>query len=82
MRLIGATLLLLTFVLGSCTSEYEERLAEAKLLKERFLLVEESNFVSPNHELVNEMQKLESEIQFLAKVSGNEEMFIIDLNKN
>jgi hypothetical protein len=82
MRLIGATLLLFTCLLGSCTSEYEERLAEAKILKERFLLVEESNFISPNLELMNEMQKIDSEIHFLAKVSGNAEMFLIDLNKN
>lgn len=82
MRLFGTALLLFTCLLGSCTSEYEERLEEAKVLRERFLLVEESNFLSPNMELVNEMKKIESEIEFLAKVSGNEEMFFIDIKKN
>ena len=82
MRLLGTALLLFTCLLGSCTSEYEERLEEAKILRERFLLVEESNFLSPNPELKNEMQKIESEINFLAKLSGNEEMFLIDIKKD
>jgi len=81
MRLLGTALLLFTCLLGSCTSEYEERLEEARVLRERFLLVEESNFLSPNTELVNEMEKIESEIQLLAKISGNEELFLIDIKK-
>ncbi len=81
MKLLGAVLLLFACFLGSCTSEYEERLEEAKILRERFLLVEETNFLSPNHELINEMQKIESKINFLAKISGNEEMFMMEVDQ-
>ena len=81
MKLLGAVLLLFACFLGSCTSEYEERLEEAKILRERFILVEESNFLSPNHELIKEMRKIESEINFLAKVSGNEERFLKEVEK-
>lgn len=82
MRLLGTALLLFTCLLAaSCTSEYEERLEEAKILRERFLLVEESNVLSPSGDLMNEMEKIESEIQFLAKVSGHEEMFLREIDK-
>lgn len=80
MKLIGIGLLLFFCFLGtSCTSEYEERLEEAKVLRDRLLLVEESNFLSPNAKLITEMHKIENEIQFLAKVSGNEEMFLLEI---
>jgi hypothetical protein len=67
--------------LNSCTSEYEERLEEAKRLKERLSMIEESNFISPNSELIKEMRELEAEIDLLARVSGNEEMFFADLEQ-
>ncbi|NRA10706.1 MAG: hypothetical protein HRT57_01975 [Crocinitomicaceae bacterium] len=82
MRLLATTLILFICLLGSCTSEYEERMAEAKILQDRFLLVEETNVLSPSGELVNEMAKLELEIEFLAKVSGNEEMFLREIDKD
>ena len=81
MRLIGIALVLFTCLLASCTSEYQERLEEAKALRERFLMVEESNFLSPSGELMDEMHKIESEIEFLAKISGNEEMFLREINR-
>lgn len=65
--------------LSSCTSEYEERLEEAKELRERLSLIEESNFVAPNEELTQEIADLEDQIFFLAKVSGNEELFLDEL---
>lgn len=76
-------LLLLTFsgLLVSCTSEYEERLEEARKLRERYLMVEESNMISPNDELLREMDKIQMEIGYLAKVSGNEDMFFRDLDR-
>lgn len=68
--------------MNSCTSEYEERLAEAKTIQTRLLDVEKSLFSSPNSNLVEEIQKLESEIHFLAKISGNEETFLAELQEN
>ena len=81
MKLIGTALLLFTLILGSCTSEYEERLDDAKVLRQRFLVVEETHFLSPNVELVKEMDKIQSEIQFLAKTSGNEDLFMEEIQK-
>jgi len=82
MRLFGAALLLFTCLLAtSCTSEYEERLEEAKVLREKFLIVEESNFLSPPGELSSEMKEIESKIEFLAKVSGNEELFLREIKR-
>lgn len=82
MRLFGAVLLLFSCLLAaSCTSEYEERLEEAKVLRERFLIVEESNFLTPSGELTVEMEQIESEIQFLAKISGNEELFLHEIRR-
>lgn len=79
-------LLLLTLItcasLSSCTSEYEERLAEARKLQERYLLVEESNMLSPKEELLRELEAIENEIDYLARVSGNEYMFFKELNEN
>jgi hypothetical protein len=82
MRLLGTALLLFTCSLAtSCTSEYQERLEEAKVLRERFLIVEESNFSTPSGELTAEMKQIESEIEFLAKVSGNEESFLLEIKR-
>lgn len=80
MRILLLFALVLSASLMSCKSEYEERLQEAKILQERYLLVEESNMMSPREELVAEMRDLESQIEYLARVSGNEYMFFKDLN--
>lgn len=68
--------------LGSCTSEYEERLQEARELQERYLIVEESNMMSPREELADEMRDIQNQIEYLARVSGNEYMFFKELNGN
>lgn len=75
-------MLVLLCTFSSCTSEYEERLEEARVLKLQLSLIEESNFISPNLELMTEIQELEAEIKYLARVSGNEELFLDELNKN
>jgi hypothetical protein len=68
--------LLLVISLGSCESEYEQRLEQARELKERMQWVE-SNLASNNAENVSrELKLLQDEIQFLAKVSGNEKLFM------
>ncbi len=66
----------------SCTSEYEERLQEAKALQKEYLLVEESNMVEPKEELLHELEAIKSEIDYLARVSGNEHMFYKDLGED
>lgn len=68
--------------LVSCTSEYEERLEEAKRLQERYLLVEESNMIAPKEALVMEMKAIEHELDYLARLSGNEYTFYKDLKEN
>lgn len=53
---------------------------EAKKLKQQIAFIEKSNFVSPNENLLYEIEKIEAEIEFLAKVSGNEELFLSEIN--
>ena len=80
MRLRVLLSLMLVVIFTSCTSEYDECLEEAKELRQRYLMVEETNMVSPNEELLKELQKIESEIDYLAKVSGNEQLFFRELD--
>ncbi len=82
MRILLLFALLMSATLMSCKSEYEERLQEAKDLQERYLIVEESNMLSPREELVDEMRDIQNQIDYLARVSGNEYMFFKDLNGN
>ena len=65
--------------MNSCTSEYQERLEEAKELKEQMTLIEESNFSAPDQHLVSEIQEIEQQIFFLAKLSGNEDTFLTEI---
>lgn len=76
------TLFLVLFggLFASCTSEYDERLIQARELQQRYLLVEETNMFAPDESLLNELQRLENEINYLAKVSGNEQHFIQELD--
>lgn len=80
MKVLTFLLLLGLVLFTSCKSEYQERLEQAKDLKERISVLEESNFVNPNQELMKEIDEMEARIRFLAKVSGNEEMFLSELN--
>ena len=79
MKLILLSALAIICLLSSCTSEYEERLLEARKLKAQLSLIEESNFISPKPELIMEISELEAEIHYLAKVSGDEAQFMSDL---
>ena len=63
-----------------CKSEYQERLEEARKLKEKILVIEESNFISPNPTMLGEIAQIQERIKFLAKVSGNEVVFMHELN--
>lgn len=80
MKLTTLLLLLAFVVLGaSCTSEYEEQLSEGRRLKEKLTLMESTKHLSNNQDLDFEIAKLRNEITYLAKVSGNEELFIKEL---
>lgn len=79
MRSLLPLLLVFLGLSTSCTSEYDERLAEARVLQKRYLKVEETNMFSPNDDLVQELINIQNEIDYLAKVSGNEHMFFRDL---
>jgi len=68
--------LLVLLSLSSCKSEYEERLEEARVLKESMALVEANSSNYEQYDLYNEKKLLEDEIRFLAKVSGNEKLFL------
>lgn len=68
--------LLVLLSLSSCKSEYEERLEEALELKERISVVEANISMREQSNLSGEIELLEEEIQFLAKVSGNEKLFL------
>lgn len=79
MKIFCLTTLLLIISLSSCKSEYEQRLSEAKELKVRMYEIKESND-SDDETLNIEIKELEDQINFHAKVSGNEELFYEELN--
>lgn len=68
--------LLVLLSLSSCKSEYEQRLEQARKLKERMSLVEANISMNERTDLSNEIELLHEEIEFLAKVSGNEKLFL------
>ncbi len=71
---------LLGFTLSSCRSEYEQRLEEAKDLRDRLTLVESQYYIYPSPDLHNEIIALEKEIKNLAKISGDEDLFLAEIN--
>ncbi|MFK7786434.1 MAG: hypothetical protein AB8B56_15040 [Crocinitomicaceae bacterium] len=74
--------LLVIISLSSCKSEYEQRLEEALELKERMVLVEANSSIYEQYDLFSEKELLEEEIRFLAKVSGNEKLFLKEIYKD
>lgn len=60
----------------SCESEYEERLKQGLHLKERLALMERSSDALSDEVLQTEIETIRNEIVLLAKVSGNEELFL------
>ena len=69
----------LSLVLFSCKSEYEERLAQAQVLRAKIELIEQMRQDEANPGLEEELEELNKEIAFHSKVSGNEEKFLSDL---
>ncbi len=72
-------LLLTLLCLTSCTSEYEERLEEGKNLMNRLKKVEGSSDYLSDHQLKVEISQIKNEINLLAKVSGNEILFLKEI---
>jgi len=74
--------LLLTFLsilLFSCKSEYEERLAQAKVVRVKIENIQSMDEYGINIALQEEINDLRDEIIFLSKVSGNENKFLEEL---
>ena len=74
--------LLLTFLsilLFSCKSEYEERLAQAKVVRVKIENIQSMDEYGINLALQEEINDLRDEIIFLSKVSGNENKFLEEL---
>lgn len=66
----------------SCVSEYEERLEQGIEIKERISIMKEGMMISLDDQLVDEISTLENELFLLAKVSGNEELFLNQIFKD
>ena len=66
-------LLFLATALISCESEYEERLAQAQVVRVKIEQIQSMDEHESNSGLQNELEELHNEITFLSKVSGNEE---------
>lgn len=66
------------FALSSCTSEYEERLLKARQIKAEINRIEQQS-ESLGNVFAQELEELNSEIQFHARVSGNEDLFFKEL---
>jgi len=75
------SLLLLTFIgccltMSSCTSEYEECVQEGKNLKARLAGLEQNNLLFTGEASSVEVKEIYNEINLLARVSGNEQLFL------
>ncbi len=66
---------------SSCTSEYEERLEEGKALVLRLDFLEASQSHLSDELIKDELTTISNEISILAKLSGNEELFLVQLKK-
>lgn len=62
--------------MSSCTSEYEECLKEGRSLKKRLSDIERNEFMISNDLSNIEVKEIYDEINLLAKVSGNEDLFM------
>lgn len=76
------TLLLLILIglsTSSCTSEYEERLEEGKELIHRIDFLEERKNQLSDELIKEELTTISNELSVLAKLSGNETLFLMQL---
>ena len=75
-------LFLFTLSLTSCTSEYEECVQEGKSLKERLIGLESNDLMILGDLHSVEAKEIYNEINLLAKVSGNEQLFLKEVFSN
>lgn len=71
---------LLLLGLASCSSEYNERLSKAKELKMEIVKTLQNRYII-GVTAAEQIADLQEEINFHAKVSGNEELFKDQLEK-
>lgn len=75
-RLTALLLLLSAGYLSSCTSEYEERLTQGMVLKDKLVSMQQTAELSGSGQFSQEIEEIQEEITLLAKISGNEELFL------
>jgi hypothetical protein len=75
-------LLLFSLSLSSCTSEYEECVKEGKSLKERLMGLESHDLMIFGDSRSIEVKEIHNKINLLAKVSGNEQLFLKEVYSN
>ncbi len=78
-------LLSITLFIGlfssSCTSEYEERLNQGRVLINRINYLKERQSQLSDELIKDELMVISKEISVLAKLSGNESLFLREVNK-
>ena len=82
MKGIAILLIIVGGFCASCTSEYEERLEQGMTLKSKLSAALKSNNIYSNTLLSSEIEEMQNEIMLLAKVSGNEELFLKQIFEN
>ena len=60
-------------------SEYEERLSQGLVLKDKLMVIEKTAELSGSGQLSEEIEEIREEITLLARVSGNEDLFLQQL---
>ncbi|MEJ6582992.1 MAG: hypothetical protein QNL61_05040 [Crocinitomicaceae bacterium] len=75
-------LLLSGLSLTSCTSEYEECVKEGITLKKRLIGLESNDLMISGDTNSIEAKEIYNEINLLAKVSGNEQLFLQEVFSN
>ena len=75
-------LIVIVVILTSCKSEYEERLIEAKNLKLEMELLKNNQQLIFDDRFAEEIEDLKNKINILAKVSGDESLFLREVYEN
>jgi len=68
--------------MSSCTSEYEECLQQGKSLKARLTSLESNDLMYSKEASSVEQMEIVNEINLLAKLSGNEQLFLKEIFSN
>ena len=73
------TLAASVLLFNSCQSEYSERMQNEKFLKAEYTDIEKIYQNTENHKLLYYLNDLNTKIEFEAKISGNEELFLREI---